>query len=115
MDRSYSTPSDIARPQRKKKPSSHPNKEMSLERRRQVTTSSGELLSIPKQSPWHPLEESPPNIKDTERCSVKKNCRGYLDTPSGTTPLNCSRGPPHRYPDDSSRSPKARLPKRKSS
>src|SRR5229473_3323754 len=98
-----------------KRPSSYPDKGMSPEKRERVTTSLEELSFIPKRSPWHPLEESPPNIKGTKRCSVRKNCRGYPDTPFGTTLLNYSRELLHRYQDDSSPSPKARSQKRKGS
>src|SRR5258708_4353921 len=94
-----------------KRLSSYPDKETSLGKEGKTTTSSEESSSTQKESPQHPSEASPPSIKDTRRCLAKKNRKDYLDIPFGTTPLNYSQEHPPRYPDDSSPSLRAKLPK----
>src|SRR5713226_9590929 len=98
-----------------KGPSSYPDKEMFPEKEEQPNTSSEGSFSIPKQSPQHPSEESPPNIRNTRKCSVKKSYKDYLNIPSGITQLNCYQELLHHYPDGSSLLPKARSLKHKNS
>src|SRR5258707_3705112 len=97
-----------------RKPSLYPDKEISLEEKGKTTTSSEESSFIQNESPRHPLEGSPPNTKDTRRCLAKKNHRGYLNIPFGIMPSNYSQERLPHYPDDSSPSPKAKLPKHRS-
>src|SRR5260370_42044216 len=92
----------------------HPDKEISLERKGETTTSSEGSSFTRKESLQHLSEASPPNTKDIKRCLVKKSRRGYLNTPFGITPLSYSQEHPPRYPDDSSPSPRAKLPKHRS-
>src|SRR5258707_15126841 len=98
-----------------RKLSSYPDKEISLKRRRRTTTSLEESSFTQKESLQHPSEVSPPSIKDIKRCLVKKNRKGYPDTPFGITPSNYSQEHPPRYPDGSSPSPRVKLPKHKNS
>src|SRR5258707_12469416 len=98
-----------------RRPFLHPGIRMSLDKRERATTSLGGSLSILKRSPQHPSEGSPPSIKDTGKSSAKKNCKDYLDIPSGTTLSNYSLEPLRRYQDDSSPSLRAKSPKRRSS
>src|SRR5258708_30728357 len=97
-----------------RRPSSYPNKGMSPAKGERTTTCTEESSSILKQFPQHLLEESPPNTKDTRKCSVRKNCKDCPNTPFGITPSNYSQGLPHHYLDSSSLLHRARLPKHKS-
>src|SRR5713226_5204584 len=98
-----------------KEPSSSLDREISLERKGTITISSEGSSFTQKESPQYPLEASPPNTKDIKRCSVKKNRRGYLNTPFGIMPSNCSQEHLLHYQDDSSPSHKAKLPRHRSS
>src|SRR5216684_526898 len=102
-------------PTMQRKLSLYPDKEISLEGKGKTTISLEGSSFIQKESLQHPLEGSPPNTKDIKRCLAKKSRRGYLNTPFGITPSNYSQGPLPRYPDDSSPSPRAKLPKHRSS
>src|SRR5258708_35250811 len=91
------------------------DKETYRERRKRTIISSGGLPSTPKESLQHPSEGFSLNIKDTGKCLVKKNRKGYPDIPFGITPLSCSQEHPPHYQDDSSPSPRAKSPKHRSS
>src|SRR5258708_23700976 len=93
--------------------SSYPDKEMSLGRKRETTTSSEGSFSTQKESLQHPSEVSPPNISGMKRYSARKNRRDYLDTPFGIMPSNYSQEHLPHYPDDSSPLPRAKLPRHK--
>src|SRR5258708_2444465 len=97
-----------------KKLSLYPDKGISLEGKEKATTSSEGLSFTQNESLQHPSEASPPSTRDTKKCLVKKSRRGYLTIPFGTTPSNYSQEPLPRYPDNSSPSPRARLPKHRS-
>src|SRR5258708_36396207 len=101
-------------PTMQRKPSSYLDSKTFPKKEGQTITSLEGSLSIPKQSPHHPLEESPPNTKNTKRCLAKKSCKGYPDTPFGIMPSNCSWELLHHYLDNSFPLPKVKLLKRKS-
>src|SRR5216684_1863680 len=88
-----------------KEPSLYPDKGIPLERKRGTATSSEGSSFTQKESLQHPSEAFLLNTKDIKRSLVKKNRRGYLDTPFGTMPLNYSQEHPPRYPDYFSPSP----------
>src|SRR5258708_34954642 len=88
-----------------------PDKRMSLDNEERADISLEELSFTPKQSLRHPLEGSPPNINDTKRYSVRKNCKGYLDILFGIMPLNYFPEPPRHYLGGSFRLLKVRSPR----
>src|SRR5260370_18785466 len=99
----------------RRKPSSYPDKETFLGRKRGTPTSSGGSSFTQKESLRHPSEVSPLNTRDTKKCSVKKSRRGYPNTPFGITPSNYSHGHLIHYQDDSFPLPRAKLLKHRSS
>src|SRR5258707_14347128 len=96
-------------------PSLYPDKEISLERKRGIATSSEGSSSTRNESLQHPSEAFPPNTKGIKRCSAKRNHRDYPGTPFGIMPSSYSQEHPPRYLDDSFLSLKARLLRHKSS
>src|SRR5216684_2066291 len=99
----------------RRKLSLYPDKEIFLEKKEKTTTTSEGSPFIQKESLQYPSEVSPPNTKDIKRYLVKKSHKGYPNTPFGITPLSCSQEHPPRYLDNSSPSPRAKLPKHRSS
>src|SRR5258708_26896703 len=97
-----------------RKLSLYPDKGITLERKGKTITSSEGSSFTQKESLQHPSEASPPNTTDIKKCLVKKSRRGYLNILSGIMPSSYSQEHPPRYQDDSSPSPRARLPKHRS-
>src|SRR5258708_5174230 len=96
-------------------PSSYLDRRMSLVGEGKTTISLEESSSTQRKSPRYLLEGSLPNIKDTRKCSAKKNRKDYLGIPFGITPSKYCRELLPPYPDDSSPSLKAKLQRHKSS
>src|SRR5260370_38062720 len=96
-------------------PSLYPDKGISLERKRGITTSSEGSSSTRNESLQHPSEASPLNTKDTRRCSAKRNYIDYPCIPSAIMPSSYSQEHPPRYLDDSFSSLNATFPRHRSS
>src|SRR5260370_29520866 len=96
-------------------PPLYPDKEISLERKRGIATSSEGSLSIQNESLQRPSEAFPLNTKGIKRCSAKKNHRDYPGIPFGITPSSYSQEHTPHYLDDSSPLLKAKLPRHRSS
>src|SRR5258708_22894884 len=100
-------------PAMQKKPFLCPDKGISPDKKRQVNTSLEESSSTLKRSPRCPLEGFPPSTKDIAKCLVRRNHKGYPDTPSRIILLNYSLEPLHHYLVDSFPSPRAKSLKHK--
>src|SRR5258708_22977023 len=96
-------------------PSLCPDKGISLDNEERTSTSLEESSFTLKRSPRHPLEGFLQSISDTKKYSVRRNCKGCLDTPSGIMLSNYFPEPPRHYQGGSSPLLKARSLKRKSS
>src|SRR5258708_721722 len=96
-------------------PSLYPDKGISLERKRGITTSSEGSSSIRNESLQHLSEAFPLNTKGIKRCSAKKNRKDYPGIPSGIMLSSYFQEHPPYCPDDSFPSLRAKLPKHRSS
>ncbi len=81
---------------------SFPNRGTSPEKEGRTTISLDEWSSTLKQFLHPQLVASPWSTSNIRKYSVKKSCKDYPITPSGTMPLNYYQGPQHHYQDDSS-------------
>src|SRR5260221_9920879 len=96
-------------------PSLYPDKGISLERKRRITTSSEGSSSTRNESLQHPSEAFPLNTKGIRRCSAKRNHRDYPGIPFGIMPLSYSQEHPPRCLDYSFPSLKSKLPRHRNS